>query len=323
MLFPLVLLSSERHIMRLSAGSLVLALCFWSCQVSGDVVFDWATVGNPGNGNDGIGFGAVAGVYRISKHEVTNDQFVEFLNSVATTDSFGGVDPTLYNSNMDITRIGSPGSFSYSVNAGFGPNPVNYVSFFDAMRFVNWLENGQGGGGTEAGVYTIGTGLDETRATNATFFLPSENEWYKAAYHDPGAISGYWDYPTQSNTLPTTEVPPGGANSANLANATGDTTDVGAYTGSTSFYGTFDQAGNVFEWNEQVMASMHRGISGGGWNSDPRAAASIDRNGTVPTMEFDLVGFRVASIPEPSAVLYGCVVMIGLLSRKWKRKGGW
>ena len=86
---------------------------------------------------------------------------------------------------MDITRSGSDGSYSYAVNSGFGPNPVNHVSFFDAMRFVNWLQNGQGSGGTETGVYTISDGISETRNPSASFWLPSENEWYKAAYYDP------------------------------------------------------------------------------------------------------------------------------------------
>ena len=51
--------------------------------------------------------GAVANTYRISKYEVTNDQYAEFLNAVAATDSFPGADPNLYNSTMDITQSGS------------------------------------------------------------------------------------------------------------------------------------------------------------------------------------------------------------------------
>ena len=155
----------------LIASLIVVAL---SCVVPttnlhAQVTFDWATVGNPGNVPDqdyrGEGqFGAVAATYRISKHEVTNDQYAAFLNAVAATDSFPGADPNLYFRSMDITQSGSSGSFTYAVNSGFGPNPVNHVSFFDAMRFVNWLENGQGSGGTESGVYTISDGVSETRA---------------------------------------------------------------------------------------------------------------------------------------------------------------
>jgi formylglycine-generating enzyme required for sulfatase activity len=216
------------------------------------VIFDWATVGNPGNAADqdyGDGnFGSVAESYRISKHEVTNDQYAEFLTKVAASDP-----NSLFHANMDITRGGSSGTFTYAVNSGFGPNPVNYVSYFNAMRFTNWLKNGQptglqAAGTTENGVYAIGTGVNETRAASASFFLPSEDEWYKAAYLDPRLASAggppgddnYWLYPTQHDTVPTAQAPPGGANSANFTSAVGDTTDVGAYPGTTGFYGTFD-----------------------------------------------------------------------------------
>ena len=142
---------------------------------SAQVTFDWVTVGNPGNAADPLnegdipGIGSVAGEYRIAKHEVTNDQYAEFLNAVAATDT-----NALYSTSMGsdarggITRSGSSGSFTYSVKANMGNKPVNYVSFFDAMRFVNWLHNGQPTGAqdastTEDGVYTITDGLSETR----------------------------------------------------------------------------------------------------------------------------------------------------------------
>jgi len=285
---------------------LSLALCYASAAHA--VTFDWATVGNPGNAADknygnGGAFGAVADTYRISKHEVTNDQYAEFLNAVAATDNFGGTDPTLYNSSMDITQSGSSGSFSYAVNTGFGPNPVNNVSFFDSMRFVNWLENGQGSGSTESGVYTIDidNGNNETRALGATFFIPSEDEWYKAAYYDPRSEAAggprfddnYWLKPTRSDTSPTSEAPPGGTNSANWIGAVGDTTGVGAYPNSTSFYGTFDQGGNVKEWNE--CDPGFRGYRGAGWDFFFGMAAS-ERNRVSAHSAFDDLGFRVASI---------------------------
>ena len=80
---------------------------------------------------------------------------------------------------------------------------MNYVSFFDAMRFTNWLHNGQGSGDTESGAYTIGSGLDEVRSASAKYWIPSEDEWYKAAYHKNDGVTGdYFDYPTSSDTAP-------------------------------------------------------------------------------------------------------------------------
>ena len=101
------------------------------------VTIDWVTVGNPGNACDtqpqGC-FGSVANAYRISKFEVSNSQYAEFLNAVAATDP-----NALYNTNMSdpnapnfggITRSGSSGSFSYSAIAGREDMPVNSVSFY-------------------------------------------------------------------------------------------------------------------------------------------------------------------------------------------------
>ena len=267
----------------------------------GTVDFAWLTVGNPRNAADyPTGRGRVVDPYRIAAHEVTNDQYAEFLNAVAASDS-----NSLFNSGMDITRTGSSGSFNYSANAGFGSKPVNYVSFFDAMRFVNWLENGQGSGGTESGVYTIGTGLDETRAPGASYFLPSGDEWYKAAYHDPrvAAEGGppfddhYWLRPTQSDLRPAAEAPPGGANSVNCDEAVGETTDVGAYIGTTSFYGAFDMGGNVWEWSEMVQLPYKRGRTGSSWFNDLTWLTSgyfVAFQG--PTYESSDQGFRVASL---------------------------
>lgn len=194
----------------------------------------------------------------------------------------------LYNANMasdprgGIIQVGSPGSYTYSAKANMGNKPVNYVSWYDAIRFANWLNNVQGSASTETGVYTIlgGTptptdGLSITRNSGTTWFLTSENEWYKAAYYEPGASSNdYWLYPTRSDSTPTkaTANATGDINNpgANVANydfgadwnsQDGNVTTVGsAGSISQSFYGTFDQGGNVWEWTEALANVSYRGI---------------------------------------------------------------
>ncbi len=321
-----------------SAACLTLAFCFSFEVQAAPVTFDWATVGNPGNADDthGAGYGGVANSYRISKTEVTNAQYTEFLNAVDPT---AANSLSLFNSSMagnfgGIENTGTTDGSRYVAQAGREQNPVTYVSFFDAMRFTNWLENGQGSGNTESGVYTIGSGADEVRNPNATFFIPSEDEWYKAAYYDPSGT--YFDYATGSDTVPVSDQPgddPAAVNYFNndgLANgfndgyavsgstsfSTNPFTDVGAYTSATSPYGTFDQSGNVWEWNEAVISSSFRGIRGGSWASFTSGLAASFRIIINPTAEIGIIGFRVASIPEPSSLLLGAMASVGLLMRR-------
>jgi uncharacterized protein YjbI with pentapeptide repeats/formylglycine-generating enzyme required for sulfatase activity len=314
------------------------------------VTFDWATVDNPGNApdtqimNDGTtGYGGVDYTYRISKHEVTNAQYTEFLNAVDPT---GGNSLSLYDSRMSSDARGginfnggAANGSKYEIKSGRDNNPVVYVKLFDAMRFVNWLENGQGSSGTESGVYTIGTGTNELRSAGAKYWIPSEDEWYKAAYYDPSGV--YYDYPTGTDTVPYSDNP-GSLNTlddTNVANfswndsfangyndgyaVTGSTlflnsqnylTDAGAYSLATSPYGTFDQGGNVWELNDTVVTSSSRGLRGGAWHN-PFHDLRAGRRGNISAAGQALfVGFRVASaIPEPSTLLLVSVGFAALL----------
>src|SRR6185295_10609368 len=89
--------------------------------------------------------------------EVTNDQYAEFLNAKAKSDPLA-----LYDTNMDsnvrggITRSGVNGSFTYTTKANMCHKPVNFVSWYDSIRFANWLNNGQGNGDTETDSYALG-----------------------------------------------------------------------------------------------------------------------------------------------------------------------
>jgi sulfatase modifying factor 1 len=264
------------------------------------VTIDSVSVGDIGNPNDPTtGFGSVNYGYAIGKYEVTLNQYTEFLNAVGATDTYGLYNPSMAsNPNIaGIAQVGTSGNYTYSA-LGSGNRPVTYVNWFDAARFVNWLHNGQPtgtqtAGTTETGAYTLngassGTGFP--RNTNWTYGLPTEAEWYKAAYYQPatqgGDVDGYWLYPTQSNTTPNSRN--GSASDANSANferddgiangfnggfavnnspaiPTGNAlTDAGAFNVAPSFYGTFDQGGNVFEFNDAVISSA-RGLRGGSW----------------------------------------------------------
>jgi len=282
------------------------------------VTIDWVTVGDPGNAadTDPAGYGAVADSFRIMKFEFTNQHYTAFLNSVAAADPY-----FLYNANMGsnarggITRSGVSGSYAYSVRANMGDKPVNYVSWFDAARVANWLMNGASpSSSTETGAYTLGgatSGYAPARNPGATFAIPTENEWYKAAYYKGGsANAGYWTYAVQSDAAPTwvTSGPTGSgsagstgafANYEGRANWNGvmggNVTTVGT-NGGPSAYGAFDMTGNVSEWNDLAgVTGALRGVRGGSWGSGTHGLSPFSRTTDVPTLEDSFWGFRLAS----------------------------
>lgn len=166
-------------------------------------------VGDTNNSSNTNGFGAVDYTYYISKYEITNDEYVEFLNAVAQINSYD-----LYINNMSsdslggVTRTGSAGSYVYGVKTNKTNKPVNFVSWLGCARYCNWLHNGKPTGAgaytaTGDGAYDLSQSSNIARKNNATFFMLSENEWYKAAYYKGGGTNaGYWLYATQSNTAP-------------------------------------------------------------------------------------------------------------------------
>jgi formylglycine-generating enzyme required for sulfatase activity len=313
--------------------ALALAAGVSASVASAAVTIDWVTVGNPGNPADSTGYGAVAYEYQIARNETTIGQYAAFLAAKAQSDNYG-----LYNTSMAsstylgslITRGGASGNYSYTVASGRENLPVAYVSWFDAARFCNWLHNGQGNGSTETGAYTLNGAMSGfiTKNADARFWIPTEDEWYKAAYYDPtkGGTGGYWLHANQSNSLAGNTI--GNANSANYYDGdfvgsgtssfpSGNAlTDVGAYgSNSDSFYGTNDQGGNIREWNDAVIGSS-RGLRGGSWNYSENILRSSFLNSYIPSLEAYSIGFRVASVPEPSAMVLTMLFGAALCTRR-------
>ena len=313
-------------------------------------------VGDPGNagelsgaGAGGLGpdriCGSVGYNYNIGKYEVTAGQYTDFLNKVARTDTYGlyntDMDTPVYSYGCNIKRTGSSGSYVYSVASDWANRPVNYVSYWDSCRFANWLSNGQGAGSTETGAYTLGgyTGQDGgtiQRNANWKWAVTSEDEWYKAAYYKGGGTTaGYWDYPTQSNTAPSNVLgnPTDPGNNATYYN-NGYTigspyyrTEVGAHENSDSAYATFDQGGNVCEWNEAIVYEgsnyAYRGLRGGSFYGYIHSLQASDRSsgyGYDPSNEHYSVGFRVSQVvPEPSSIMALAAGLISLLGIRRRR----
>ena len=327
-------LKKQNRGLRKTVNSLRAQLTAARAQLPKPSIIEMVKVGNVGNAADAGNttdpnvYGAVNYEYSIGKYEVSLAQYTRFLNAVAASDPNG-----LYNPNMatnlriaGIERSGENGEYTYSV-IGSGNRPVTYVSWFDAARYCNWEHNEcptgvQDASTTERGAYTldgaITGGLDITRNPGAKYWIPSENEWYKAAFHDPrlaadGGPPGndfYWLYSTMSDTVPGNDIGPLPlANQANYNDGSGYSvtqsliedpnqnylTDGGSYEGSAGPYGTFDQGGNVWEWNDAVTPPIvSRGLRGGAWDVG-YILRSSNRPSDAPDSEFSIIGFRVAS----------------------------
>jgi formylglycine-generating enzyme len=324
-----------------STAKLALIICTAALSPShAAVTFEWVTVGNPGNPDDTTGYGGVDYVYRISKHEVTNAQYAEFLNSV---DPDGDSQPGFhYNSRMSTDAMGGivrilerPIGSRYIVKNGYANLPIIYVDQFDVLGVVNWLHNGQTGEQTLFGAYINQPGVfNRVRSPEARFFLPNEDEWYKAAFHkNDGPTNNYWDYPTSSDSLPHSDNPASlnpeialnVANfyrndlqlngfddgfaitaSSNFVAMTNYLTNVGSYPLTKSPYGTFDQGGNVAELMEGGI------LRGGSWEDlfSYLNASTRVFDGVFPFRNYDF-GFRVAApVPEPEAraIVLGCLI---------------
>lgn len=332
---------------------LVLGLCAFA---HANIVVDTVLVGNTGNTGEwsgasygGTGPDRVCGqvdyYYYMGKFEVTCAQYTAFLNAVAATDTY-----SLYNTTMatgastysiGIDRSGSPGSYTYSVVADRADRPVAYVNWGAAVRFVNWLEKGQPTGPqdtttTEDGSYFINGATSNAnlnavvRKTTAHYVIPTEDEWYKAAYHkNDGDTGNYFDYTTSSDIIPSyTWADPDPGNKATWSPNKSDytigppyyRTTVGQWSASGSPYGTFDMGGNVLEWTEQYVISgttTRRQLRGGSYDSPATSMFSGYRSGLSPSGTTSAIGFRIAYLPEPATlVLLSCGALAMLRRRR-------
>ncbi len=317
---------------------------------AGDIDASWVTVGDAGNPADsGSGAGDVAYDFRIGTFEVTNAEYAAFLNAKAAL----GNPLNLYSPSMTsdprggILRTGA-GSiadpFVYTPKPNMANKPVNQVSWYDGIRFANWLHNGQGDGDTESGAYTLmgGTPVPANpnaivRNPDALVWIPNNDEWHKAALYEPGASgNGYWNFATRSDAIPTIaqanamgDISNPGANVVNYFGGAdwnglnGNVTTVGsAGPLSASFYGTFDMNGNVFEWTEDLIIHPQFGAMrarrGGSWVEDWNVFFGGGFGSATPTLETFSFGLRVASVvPEPAT---GMLLVLALAAVKLRRQ---
>ena len=255
-----------------------------SATIVRGINIDFVTIGNVNNDHDpatGDNYGAVGYEFKIGKYEITNAQWNSFVSAAGA--------PT-----------GNP-SNAYDESATYTGNqqPTNGVSWYEAAQFCNYLTSGD----KSLGAYQLGTDgtitidRDAAESTYGTIYvIPTEDEWYKAAYYKPDD-SGYSLYANGTNVASLAGV------ETNYDDPTGNPWNIG--TGAMEQNGTFDMMGNVWEWNETLHGSFpFRALRGGSYQEDAtNIAASYPHGDHPPTSEFDAIGFRIASVPEPATLL--------------------
>ena len=280
-------------------------------QPAGIDLTGFVQIDAPGNPADPLtGNGSVADLYFVAETEVTNAQYAAFLNAV---DPSGSNPNALYNVNMGDRSAFGGIDFDSNAPAGakYAPppsdnwpeRPVNYVNYYDTARYVNWLTNRKptGGGGTESGSY------DMTQTppvyTGGPFAIPTDAEWYKAAYHRFGSV--YDLYPTGSSVVPTiavcnfsgdvlnpTFLTLNYASGCNAFGAPEHPTAAGD-AGGASQSGVFDMGGNVWEWTSTPVSPGFV-IRGGAYASTAASLSATATPGVIfDPLETPSVGIRV------------------------------
>ena len=165
------------------AGTMMNADAVTIAHGGDSVDIDFVDIGNTGvttgdaaNTVNGANPGVVSYEYSIGTYEVTAAQWL----IVTTADN----------------NVGNAGDWS-------GTQPTAGTSWYEAAKFANWLTSGD----ALLGAYgfsnsTSFTGVDRAAAiaTYGTIYvLPSEDEWYKAAYLKSDG-SGYTTYATGNAT---------------------------------------------------------------------------------------------------------------------------
>ena len=277
---------------------------------------EFVEIGNPGNTADNNGSpnpaGSVGYVYNIGKYEISRDMIIK-------ANAAGSIGITL----QDMTSFGGNG-----VN-----RPATGISWNEAARFVNYLNTSKGyqaaynftttGANDNITLWGAGqySGSNQFRHKDAYYFLPSRDEWYKAAYGNP---NGNWHlYANGSNASPVGVASGTSGVVWNGQSGPADITNAGVL----SPYGTMAQNGNVYEWNESApdgsnnSATENREVRGGTWaNTDGAASSRLTFLGpTADNINNWGFGFRVASVPEPSAVSLLVVGLGGVMAMRRRR----
>jgi hypothetical protein len=310
--FPLIVAATSAALTLASQGSAQIITTTDSFGSGGNTfTIDFVSIGNVGNaadtraGSGSFGRGAVPYEYRIGTYEISQN---------------------------NIDHATASGLANVTAGRWAGNQPAANISWYEAAAFVNWMNTSTGkqaaynltfSGGSwsmtlwsSADAWTLG-GTNLYRHKNAYYFLPSENEWYKAAYYNP-AGTNYFLYPTGSDAVPAAVA--GGTSAGTMVYEAASPIPVAVTNaGGLSPLGTMAQGGNVSEWMETAFSGTNDGsgglsrtVRGGWWSANQFGVSAAFRNHPSASEESQIDGLRVASVPEPST--YALLLLSGAAS---------
>ncbi|MCC5786485.1 MAG: SUMF1/EgtB/PvdO family nonheme iron enzyme [Phycisphaerales bacterium] len=331
----------------LFAAALSLPLAAANAQPAPDYDFPWATISDPGNAAFqgsalpfASGRGSVGYTYRISTLQVTTGQWMEFVNTFSMQpggEAFSN--PTQWGAYSD-PRYNGPGvRWIYGIGPDVDLLPVAGISWREGAMYCNWLHNNKAPEqwALETGAYDTSTFSTNqhsynftdqlTRSPDARFWIPSLDEWLKAAHYDPNRFgpgdSGWWQYPNSSDA-PLQPGPPGeGQTTAGWVDPDPNRNlgewyiPLGAYPDEASPWGLLDISGGATEWTEEHIDLRWRVVNGSSAGFAHAPLDWIEHIGAQLPDSRNYNGLRIASVvPAPSTGMLLVTTLAVVLRRR-------
>lgn len=284
---------------------------------SGDNIFniDFVNIGDPNNSpytlidNRGPSYyGGVSYEYGLSIYSISQNQ-IDLAKSNGLTGVYAG--------------------------AWSGNKPAANITWYEAATFVNWLNTSKGfhqaynlSDGTPFSAWNSwDTGYDPSntfRNKGAKYVLPSEDEWFKAAYYGGGG--SYTVYPTGNQKPQPVSSGTNAGSSVYYSSSPADVNNAGGPSG----FGVIGIGGNVTEWMEgnynrsDSSPASPRAVRGNSFKSESDVPLMANQRGYMnPSWEGIDMGFRVVSlntVPEPSTYALFGLGAVGVLMVMRRKK---